>query len=195
MLIRSGSQTLAALLKCSDNMSDLEDRDLDLDRDDEEELQDGDMDEDASQPAEPDEDAEDPSSRRGRGRKSKGGGRGKRLNLVNDFGKSRGFAKDGKKFCAPCGKWLPLSSFPAGSAQCGEDRKAIQKLGCSIQEARAGNMVAGNSHRCQEAEGRCQGLQGHEAPSRQEEEGVRHPSVHRRAQKGRRRCSTMGFLR
>mgnify|MGYP001813951621 CR=1 FL=1 len=52
----------------------------------------------------------------------------KRLNLVNDFGKARGRAKDGKKYCAPCGKWLPLDQFPSGSAQRGEDRKALQNL-------------------------------------------------------------------
>ncbi|CAE7259215.1 unnamed protein product [Symbiodinium sp. CCMP2456] len=105
-------------------MSDLEDeRDLDLEEDDD--AQDGDRDDEASQPP-PEEDADEAPQRRGR--KGQGRGRGKRLNLVNDFGKSRGFAKDGKKYCAPCGKWLPLSSFPAGSAQCGEDRKAIQNL-------------------------------------------------------------------
>ena len=59
------------------------------------------------------------------------GGKGQRpgkrkFNLVNDFGKQRGRTKDGKKFCAPCGKWLDVTAFPAGSAQCGEDRKAIQ---------------------------------------------------------------------
>ena len=65
---------------------------------------------------------------RGKGKqcKRKTGGS---INLVNDFGKKRSRVnKDGKKYCAPCGRWLPISSFPPGSAQCGEDRKAIQGL-------------------------------------------------------------------
>ena len=47
---------------------------------------------------------------------------------MNDMGKARSRTKDGKKFCPACGKWLPIADFPAGSGQCGDDRKALQNL-------------------------------------------------------------------
>ena len=61
--------------------------------------------------------------------KGKAKAKSKAKGLVNDMGKVRGRVKDGKKFCPACGKWLPISDFPAGSGQCGDNRKVIQNLG------------------------------------------------------------------
>jgi hypothetical protein len=36
--------------------------------------------------------------------------------------------KDGKKYCRACGKHLPIGSFPEGSANCTNDKPAIQNL-------------------------------------------------------------------
>ena len=40
----------------------------------------------------------------------------------------RGKSVNGFKYCVPCKKWLPMESFPSGSAQCAPDRQAIQSL-------------------------------------------------------------------
>ena len=60
--------------------------------------------------------------------KSKNKSKGGKLKVMNDMGKARSRTKDGKKFCPACGKWLPIADFPAGSGQCGDDRKALQNL-------------------------------------------------------------------
>ena len=71
---------------------------------------------------EEDEFAEEPQAKRGKTGCD-------RKKILNEFGKTRSrTTKDGKKFCAPCGRWLPVEEFPPGSGQCGEDRKAIQNL-------------------------------------------------------------------
>ena len=42
--------------------------------------------------------------------------------------KKRGRVVNGKKWCRPCQKWLPLHEFPVGSAHCAVDRKVVQNL-------------------------------------------------------------------
>ena len=85
-----------------------------------------------------DAEAEEVSAKKRRGRpagkakpKAKANPAGNRAGKIPVFkhnGKKTTRAKDGKKLCPACNKFLPISAFPAGSGQCGPDRKAIQNL-------------------------------------------------------------------
>jgi hypothetical protein len=55
-------------------------------------------------------------------------GTGKKTKVLDEKGKSRRMAVGGKKFCVPCGKWLPVDAFAPGSGQCGPDRRILQNL-------------------------------------------------------------------
>ena len=50
------------------------------------------------------------------------------LNLVKQHLKLRGRIVDGKKLCDPCGKWLDVAAFPAGSSMCADHWKAFRAM-------------------------------------------------------------------
>jgi hypothetical protein len=73
----------------------------------------------------PGEGGKDAASSHGSSRKGTNVKRGK---IVDCSGKARRKTINGKKFCNPCGKWLPMDTFPVGSAHCAEDKKVCQNL-------------------------------------------------------------------
>ena len=102
------------------------------------------------------------------GRLGKGGNeQGKKNGMHAAEPKSRGKSnksKKGMKWCRSCRKWLPIEKFPAGSADCNVDKRAIQNLEAAARaqhqlawwkEARAdpeklASVVANYHRRCPE---------------------------------------------
>ena len=105
---------------------------------------------DADDDEDDDEDEQDPKKKkdkrcRPKGAKQKATGKGQRPEKVTSKAKAKTKAKaepkmkapakgrrskvvNGKKWCKACKQWLDVSSFINGSAQCAEDRKAIQNI-------------------------------------------------------------------